>query len=151
MIAFFWSGGPVMILLGVTSIVIVALMLYCAYQFQTWRRSTARNTTTLPAFVKQTEGLRRSIQWLSYLANMSTLAGLLGTVVGIHTAFGRLGSESGSPIELMANGIHEAISTTIVGLCLALPALLLHYWFRDRYEQARRQAGHAEAGEISSE
>ena len=151
MLGFFWSGGPVMILLGVISVVIVALTLYCAYQFRLLGRSPARNTTRLPVFVKQTESLRRSIQWLAYLANMSTLAGLLGTVVGIHTAFGRLGSENGSPLALMASGIHEAISTTIVGLCLALPALLMHYWFRDRYEQARRQAGHLEAGDISSE
>ncbi|MCB1310147.1 MAG: MotA/TolQ/ExbB proton channel family protein [Leptospiraceae bacterium] len=147
--SFLGAGGPVMIILGLLSVAITALMIYCILQFRSffkvfgstpevnhpltrrWQEIQDRMPQPL-AFVVLTAGLQRAIRWLAHLGNISTLTGLLGTVVGVYTAFGALAAAETGRMQIMAAGIHQAIITTIVGLCLAIPSLLAHYYFRDR-------------------
>lgn len=61
---------------------------------------------------------------LGMLANIATLLGLLGTVWGMVVAFGKL-SKPGyqpEPSEL-AQGVNQALITTVVGLLEAIPAI----------------------------
>lgn len=144
--AFFQAGGPVMALLGLLSLGIVAIIFYCLREFKAIRKGGEALTERMQAF--EGEGidrisafrlaaydLRRAFQWLLYLAHISTLAGLLGTVLGIQQAFQRLSGAREAMLEIIAGGIYQAVSTTIVGLCLAILALLFHYMFRDWFRR----------------
>ena len=59
------------------------------------------------------------------------MMGLLGTVVGMVTAFSQIASSTGqvSPAEL-AGGIFTALVTTVWGLIVAIPALAFYFIFK---------------------
>lgn len=63
---------------------------------------------------------------LAQIANIATLLGLLGTILGLITAFEALGNENVPPDErtkLLAKGISMAMNTTAFGLIVAIPCL----------------------------
>lgn len=63
---------------------------------------------------------------LASAANISPLIGLLGTVWGIMYSFLNIGQQGSASIAVVAPGIAEALITTIVGLCVAIPAMTAH-------------------------
>ena len=65
------------------------------------------------------------------------LLGLLGAVTGLVKVFGNIGSGAMSTSDLkgIASGIGEALSTTIVGLAIAIPALVSYTYFSRRVER----------------
>ncbi len=66
--------------------------------------------------------LKRNLRALSATANVSTLLGLLGTVMGMIDAFNTVAAKGGlGRAELLANGIAEALLTTAFGLVVAIP------------------------------
>ena len=87
------------------------------------------------AEIRQLESLLR---WLEVIANLSPLLGLLGTVLGMITAFAKLES-AGAKVDpaLLAGGIWEALLTTAFGLVIAIPALAAFYMFDGRVETVR--------------
>ncbi|MBM9590831.1 MotA/TolQ/ExbB proton channel family protein [Leptospira sp. 201903075] len=70
--------------------------------------------------------LERTIQWLPTIASLSMLLGLLGTVIGINSAFGAMEAQGKVSLEVLAGGIKDALNTTIVGLLVAIPSLYFH-------------------------
>lgn len=76
------------------------------------------------------EGLRfkqqRRCRLLQLLGAIAPLLGLLGTVLGIITMFQEVSLHSG-PVTpaLLASGMWQAMSTTAIGLVVAIPALAL--------------------------
>ena len=73
------------------------------------------------------ETLKRFLGFLKLLAALSPLLGLLGTILGLIEAFGRIqASQAAVSPALIAGGIQEALYTTVVGICLAMLGLLLH-------------------------
>lgn len=76
--------------------------------------------------------LERFLNTLGTIASVAPLLGLLGTVFGmIGMFFGILESGVGDAARL-AGGIGEALITTAAGLCVAIPSLMLHRYFRGR-------------------
>lgn len=70
--------------------------------------------------------IARRTQFLQILVGSAPLIGLLGTVMGMLTTFGGLGSShGGNSIDLVARGISEALITTETGLLIAIPALFM--------------------------
>lgn len=70
--------------------------------------------------------LERRTPFLAMLANVGTLTGLLGTIVGMIKSFSAV-SEA-TPVEkaaLLSSGISEAMNTTAYGLIMAIPALIM--------------------------
>lgn len=69
--------------------------------------------------------------YLHLMGIIAPLLGLLGTVMGITDAFSVISATS-EPVTpaLVADGIQSAMLTTIVGLCIAIPALLTAQGFR---------------------
>jgi biopolymer transport protein ExbB/TolQ len=64
---------------------------------------------------------------LPILANVATLMGLLGTIVGMIFAFKGLSAVSADKRqEVLSNGIAVAMYTTAFGLLVAIPTLLCH-------------------------
>ena len=68
--------------------------------------------------------LHTKISYLSLIANIAPMLGLFGTVLGMVGAFNeivRLGPAV-TPKDL-ANGVQQALITTLFGLCVAIPAM----------------------------
>ena len=67
---------------------------------------------------------------LEIIAQVSPLVGLLGTVIGMIDSFNEL-ELGGSLVDpsILAGGIWTALLTTAMGLIVAIPALISHYFF----------------------
>ena len=76
--------------------------------------------------------LERNLTMLGTIATISPLIGLLGTVVGMITAFTGLTETSGANPDLLAAGISQALITTAFGLLIAVPGLVLHKYFEHK-------------------
>ena len=74
---------------------------------------------------------------LEIVVGIAPLLGLLGAVTGLVRVFGNIGSGAMSTADLkgIAAGIGEALSTTIVGLAIAITALIAFSYFSRRIER----------------
>jgi biopolymer transport protein ExbB len=74
---------------------------------------------------------------LEIVVGISPLLGLLGAVTGLVRVFGNIGNGvmSTSDLKGIASGIGEALSTTIVGLAIAITALVAYTYFSRRVER----------------
>ena len=63
---------------------------------------------------------------LKLLAAVAPLLGLLGTVTGMIITFQAITQSGGGDSRLMADGISQALVTTVEGLVVAIPLLFLH-------------------------
>jgi biopolymer transport protein ExbB len=71
--------------------------------------------------------LEKRTNYLAMLANISTLLGLLGTVVGLIKAFESVaGADAVQKSVLLTKGISLAMNATAYGLIVAIPALVMH-------------------------
>jgi len=77
--------------------------------------------------------LERRLIFLATTVSVSPFLGLLGTVWGIMTAFLSLGTGS-ADIGAVGPGIFEALITTVVGLGVAIPALVAYNYLVDRIQ-----------------
>ena len=77
--------------------------------------------------------IERRTHYLATFSNAATLLGLLGTVLGLISAFGALGNAD--PVEkanLLSAGISEAMSCTAFGLMVAIPSLFAHAYLQSQ-------------------
>ncbi len=71
--------------------------------------------------------INKRTAYLAMLANIATLTGLLGTIMGLVIAFQAVANASAETKQtLLANGISVAMFTTAGGLMVAIPTLVLH-------------------------
>lgn len=78
----------------------------------------------------ETEKLMQKLTWLSVVANLAPMLGLLGTVQGMIAAFATLAG--GAPdVGLLALNIAQALYTTAAGLVIAIPCVATYYSFRN--------------------
>jgi biopolymer transport protein ExbB/TolQ len=67
-----------------------------------------------------------SASWIASIAGLSTLVGLFGTVLGIQTAFRNMQESGQVGLDVFAGGVSLALSTTILGLGVAIPSYILY-------------------------
>jgi biopolymer transport protein ExbB len=73
---------------------------------------------------EQTAEQFRKIEYLNIIGNLGPLLGLLGTVLGMITAFSDMKAAGGSADpSVLSGGISKALAHTFMGLFLAVPAL----------------------------
>lgn len=86
---------------------------------------------------------QKGIPTLALIASVSTMLGLLGTVVGLVEAFQKVAQmqERVSPA-LLASGIWAALITTVGGLLVAIPALIAHHYFQGKIAHLTFQIEH---------
>lgn len=90
----------------------------------------------------------RGVDLLAGIANVATLAGLLGTVTGMIWAFSNLQALGTADPGVVAGGIGQALWTTAAGLMVALPNLAAHAWFNHLLsEEDQRLTAWGRAGE----
>ena len=85
------------------------------------------------AYINQ---LRTYLRPLEVIANLSPLLGLLGTVLGMIVAFQQM-ADAGSQVDpsMLSGGIWQALLTTAVGLCVAIPVVAIHSWLDRKTER----------------
>ena len=81
---------------------------------------------------KETSHLHAGIAVLDIVITIAPLLGLLGTASGLVRIFEGLGDNSDHLA--IARGISEALTTTIVGLAIAVPCVVAHGYFIRRIE-----------------
>ncbi len=78
------------------------------------------------AILNETPRLTRNITLIQVISVVAPLLGLLGTVIGMILTFQAITLFGTGDPKTMAGGISTALMTTVLGLCVAIPTVLLH-------------------------
>lgn len=90
-------------------------------------------TTVEDATEKEAARLHGRIGYIAFISNIAPMLGLLGTVVGMIGAFSKIGySDAASRFASLAGDIAIALITTATGLLVAIPAMTIFFFFRNR-------------------
>ena len=81
---------------------------------------------------EERDALSAGLVWLSVIAVVSPLLGLLGTVLGVMDSFIGIANRGGGGINAVAPGIAEALIATAFGLIAAIPAAIAYNYFVTR-------------------
>lgn len=86
--------------------------------------------------MNQLSQFRSYLRPLEIIATLSPLLGLLGTVLGMITAFQQM-EGAGSQVDpsVLSGGIWQALLTTAVGLAVAIPVVTLQSWLERKVER----------------
>jgi len=96
----------------------------------------AENVEMMQAAARHEVGhLERGLLMLEIITGISPLLGLLGTVLGIFHVFNVIVERGVGEASILSGGISEALITTIVGLFIAIPALVAHSYFSKRVDE----------------
>jgi biopolymer transport protein ExbB/TolQ len=79
--------------------------------------------------------LKERTNYLSMLANVATLTGLMGTIYGLILSFTAVSGEGVPEAEkskVLAKGISTAMNTTIFGLMVAIPTLIAYTFISNK-------------------
>ncbi|MCB9094430.1 MAG: MotA/TolQ/ExbB proton channel family protein [Halobacteriovoraceae bacterium] len=92
----------------------------------------AIDATALEVIPKVEKGL----SYLSLIANISTLLGLLGTIQGLIQSFAAVSSaDPQEKAEILSQGISKAMNTTAAGLSAAITIMIIHAFLTSRSEK----------------
>ena len=78
------------------------------------------------AGLKEMPGLTKGLLFIKVISVVAPLMGLLGTVTGMIQTFQVITLYGAGDPKLMAGGISQALVTTVLGLLVAIPMVLLH-------------------------
>ena len=87
------------------------------------------------AILKERAPLERFTTLLKIISVVAPLLGLLGTVTGMINTFQSITLFGTGDPKLMAGGISQALMTTVLGLCVAIPTIFFHSLVNSRYKQ----------------
>lgn len=76
--------------------------------------------------------LHQKLGYINLIAACAPMMGLLGTVSGMITAFGEIASKPTANAQDLAGGIYVALTTTLLGLIVAIPSTAAFAFFRGR-------------------
>ena len=137
-------GGPLMWALAFFSVLALTVMLYLWFsqrraafvRYGIERMKRSKDPAAEGARIA--ERAYAAVDWLSDIATIAPLVGLLGTVLGMFQAFGGIATDvtAGAKPVVLAEGVSKAIVTTIFGLVVAIPSLFMHAVFRRRAQKA---------------
>lgn len=107
-----------------------------AYGFSRFKPGVKRETLEAAmeeGIMEALPELEERTHYLAILANVATLLGLLGTIIGLIQAFTAVAAADPSEkANLLSNSISVAMNTTAFGLIVAIPLLLLHSYLSTR-------------------
>jgi biopolymer transport protein ExbB len=86
--------------------------------------------------------LEHKVGYLALIGNVAPMVGLLGTVDGMVASFGVIANSPTTPKpSALAVGIQTALYTTLVGLVIAIPAIIACNLLRNRIQRLIAEAG----------
>ncbi len=83
----------------------------------------------------ETPKLQRYLTTLGTIVGISPLLGLLGTVVGMIKVFKVISEVGAGQAGALSAGIAEALITTVTGLSIAIPSLVMYNYFQKKAEE----------------
>ena len=85
------------------------------------------------AVTEATERIQERTAFLATIANVATLFGLLGTIIGLVQSFEAVGAANPQARSAMlANGISTAMNATMLGLGVAIPSMIAYAFLMSR-------------------
>ena len=102
------------------------------------------------AVFREMPGLTRSLMFIKIISVVSPLLGLLGTVTGMIVTFQAITLFGTGDPKLMAGGISQALVTTVLGLTVAIPIVLLHTLVSGRSKRILHVLQEQSAGIVAS-
>ncbi len=81
---------------------------------------------------QERDDLSHGLPWLAIIGSVSPLLGLMGTVVGVMNSFIGITAQGSASIAAVAPGIAEALTTTVMGLAVAIPAVIAYNHYASR-------------------
>lgn len=95
-----------------------------------------REKELLTMGANEIKGLEKHLWFLSLIADIAPLLGLLGTVTGMVKAFIKI-QEFGGRVDasLLAGGIWEALITTVAGLSVAIPTMVAYHYLERKVSE----------------
>ena len=78
------------------------------------------------AALKEMPGITKGLLFIKVISVVAPLMGLLGTVTGMIKTFQVITLYGAGDPKLMAGGISQALMTTVLGLVVAIPMVLIH-------------------------
>jgi biopolymer transport protein ExbB len=78
------------------------------------------------AIMKEVPKLESGLSLVKIISNVAPLLGLLGTVIGMVITFQSITLFGTGDPQIMASGISIALMTTVIGLVVSIPLVLLH-------------------------
>jgi len=103
------------------------------------------------AILGETPRLNRFLALIQVIYAVSPLLGLLGTVIGMILTFQAITLFGTGDPQTMAGGISTALMTTVLGLCVAIPTVLLHSIVSSRSKAVIHILEEQSAGIIASQ
>ena len=95
------------------------------------------------ALAEQSARLFRKNEYLTVIGSIAPMVGLLGTVFGMIVAFQSVASTQGTAsAPQLAEGIYQALVTTVGGLIVAIPSIGAYAIFRNRIDQFVAEAAY---------
>ncbi len=88
---------------------------------------------------KYLRGLDQNLVVLGTITTIAPFVGLFGTVLGIIHAFDDIALKGNSSPAVVAAGVGEALVTTAAGLFVAISAVILFNYFRNRARLVREE------------
>ena len=139
-----WNyGGLLMWVLAAISVAALAVVFYLWIAQMSWIFLPSALKRLETAKDREAEGrriaarLHAAVDWLADIAAVAPLVGLLGTVLGMFRALGGSAADvsAGAKPMVLAQGVSQAIVTTIFGLAVAIPCLVAYAFFRRRAQR----------------
>jgi len=121
---------------------------------QVYYSDTKQDTETLElrldeAIIKETPRIEYGLNFIKILAAIAPLLGLLGTVTGMIQTFQAITLFGTGDPKLMAGGISTALVTTVMGLVVAIPLVLLHSYLSGKASRLVQVLDEQSAGLIA--
>ncbi len=76
------------------------------------------------AALLETDKLEKNLSFLGSIGSSSPFIGLLGTVIGVYESFSSIAEVGGGGLQTVGAGIGTALIATVVGLFVAIPAVI---------------------------
>lgn len=99
--------------------------------------------------LKERPAIELGIGLLKIIAMVAPLLGLLGTVIGMIITFQAITVFGAGDPKAMAGGISAALVTTVLGLCVAIPTVLLHTFVNGKAQRVLHILEEQSAGLIA--
>jgi biopolymer transport protein ExbB len=102
------------------------------------------------AILRELPPIQRGLSALIVIAEAAPLLGLLGTVSGMVATFQALSLFGAGDAKVVAGGISEALVATIIGLCVAIPCLVVHSFLKSKSDSIVQVLDEQAAGMVAS-
>jgi biopolymer transport protein ExbB len=99
------------------------------------------------AAIRELPRMTQRLNYLQLFANIGTLLGLLGTIVGLQAMFGSLAAvEAEKKAAMLASGIAQAMNATAFGLIVAVPCMVLYTMLFNKQQKITKDLDEAVVG-----